>query len=217
MDMKDNISLLISVSSACAAVLSVIFSKLTLNRQRYMQGWIANHDLLNRTTAMLVQDHSLLLILGIDPEELIKDGITPEELIFIHASLDAGHAFYRISGERYSIITGYRKNFLENLKVRLVWKKYLRDKLFGDTAWTKAVDAYIAEFEARTGQTIEVREVHEELQSRLGKMPMEASWPQASAVQVRLSKSLASLWQLLSQSNVRSAIQRLSRTSKPAA
>ncbi len=153
MDFNYDISLLISISSACAAVLSVIFSKITLERQRYTQGWIANHDLLNRTTAMLLEDHSLLRILGIDLEELKKDGITPEELIFIHASMDAGHAFYRISGARYSIITGYRKNFLENPKVRLAWKKYLRDKLFGDTAWTTAIDAYIAEFEARTGKS----------------------------------------------------------------
>ncbi len=119
-----------------------------------MQGWIANHDLLNRANAMLVQDHSLLGILGIEPEELVKDGITPEELIFIHASMDAGHAFYRISGERYSIITGYRKNFIENPKVRLVWKKYLRDRLFGENAWTNAVDDYIAEFEASTEKSL---------------------------------------------------------------
>ncbi len=152
MEMKDNITLLISISSACAAVLSVIFSKLALERQRYMQGWIANHDLLNRTNVMVMQDHSLLRILGIEPDELIKDGITPDELIFIHASLDAGHAFYRISGARYSVITGYRRNFLENPKVRLAWKKYLRDKLFGQSAWTKAVDAFIAEFEAKSGK-----------------------------------------------------------------
>ena len=150
MDLKDDITLLISIFSACAAVLSVIFSRLALERQRYMQGWIANHDLLNRTNSMVMQDHSLLRILGIEPDELIKDGVTPDELIFIHASMDAGHAFYRISGERYSIITGYRKNFLENPKVRMVWKKYLRDKLFGQTPWTKAVDSYIAEFEEST-------------------------------------------------------------------
>jgi hypothetical protein len=157
MDMKENITLLISILSACAAVLSVIFSKLALERQRYMQGWIANHDLLNRTNAMLMQDHSLLGILGIEPDELLKDGITPDELIFIHASMDAGHAFYRISGERYSIITGYRKNFLENPKVRLAWKKYLRDRLFGQTPWTKAVDAYIAEFESGAGTFSQAR------------------------------------------------------------
>ncbi len=68
--------------------------------------------------------------------------------------MDAGHAFYKISGQRYSIITGYRKNFLENQKVRFVWKKYLRDRMFGETAWTKAVDAYIAEFEASPGKSL---------------------------------------------------------------
>ena len=57
MDLKDDITLLISIFSACAAILSVIFSRLALERQRYMQGWIANHDLLNRTNAMVMQDH----------------------------------------------------------------------------------------------------------------------------------------------------------------
>jgi hypothetical protein len=64
----------------CCCLVSIIL-RLALERQRYMQGWIANHDLLNRTNSMVMQDHSLLRILGIEPDELIKDGVTPDELM----------------------------------------------------------------------------------------------------------------------------------------
>ena len=147
MDLKDNISLLISILSACTAVVSVIVSRRAIEKQRYVQSWLTNYDLLNRTTNMLLQDHSLLRLLGIEPDELIKDGVTPDELIFINASMDASHALYRIGGGQYNVLSEYRKNFLKNDKVRRVWKKYLRN-LFNKTPWTEAVDAYIVEFEA---------------------------------------------------------------------
>jgi len=96
---------------------------------------------------MLLQNHSLLRLLGIEPDELIKDGVTPDELIFINASMDASHALYRIGGGQYTVLSEYRKNFLRNDKVRKVWRKYLRN-LFNKTPWTEAVDAYILELEA---------------------------------------------------------------------
>jgi hypothetical protein len=101
---------------------------------------------------MLMQDHNLLHILGSNPDDLAKDGIAPGELIFINASMDASHALYRISGKRRAVLSEYRKHFLQNDKVRRVWKKYLREGLFNKTPWTHAVDAYITEFEKRSSK-----------------------------------------------------------------
>ncbi len=98
---------------------------------------------------MLIQDHSLLRIFGIEPDEVIKDGITLSELIFINTSLDASGAMEKVRGEHPVTLTEYRKNFLKNRKVRTVWKKYLRTKTFSPSQFTKAVDAYIAEFESK--------------------------------------------------------------------
>ena len=122
---------------------------MAIERQKYMQSWLANYDLLNRTTNLLMQDHSLLRLLSVDPDELLKDGITPEELIFINVSMDASHALYRLSGQKKAVLTHYRKHVLKNAKVRKTWKKYLRVGLFNPTPWTAAVDKYIAEFEAK--------------------------------------------------------------------
>jgi len=114
--------------------------------------WVTNHDLLNRARGMLIADPSLLSLLGIDPNEVIKDGITPSELIYIDTSMDASSAMHRVSGKQL-ILTEYRKNFIRNQKVRTAWKKYLRDKTFSPSPFTKAVDNYIAELESCEGSS----------------------------------------------------------------
>lgn len=98
---------------------------------------------------MLIADHSLLGILGIDSHELVRDGITPAELIYINTSLDASSVMHRITGDNPVVLTEYRQHFLRNAKVRTAWKKYLRNRTFNPSPFTKAVDTYIAEVESR--------------------------------------------------------------------
>jgi hypothetical protein len=147
-DIKESISIIISVFSACTAIISVIMARMAINNQRHMQGLLANHDLLSRTTNLLMQDHNLLRILGVDPKDLHENGITPEEFIFVNASMDAGHAMYRLTGKMKPEITDFRKHFLRDNKVRKIWKSYLRCKIFNKSPWTEAVDKYISEYEA---------------------------------------------------------------------
>ncbi len=150
MDTKDLLSLAISITSACISIASVIIARVALSRQREAQMWVTNYDLLNRARGMLIADPSLLSLLGIDPNEVIKDGITPSELIYIEASMDASSAMHRVSGKQLTL-TEYRKHFIRNQKVRIAWKKYLRDKTFSPSLFTKAVDDYIAKFESCEG------------------------------------------------------------------
>jgi hypothetical protein len=124
----------------------MIFAFSAAKKQTNMQGWITNLQLLNGTTGMLFADHDLLKILGIEPEEIMRDGITPSEIIFINASLDASEAMYLVSRDKS--MTEYRKSFLRNAKVRMAWKKYLKKRLFSPSPWTKTVDDYIADFES---------------------------------------------------------------------
>ncbi len=148
MDIKESASLAISVLSACAAVAAVIISRASIRRQREVQKWIVNHDLLNRANGMLLTDPSLLRVIGIEPTQVIDDGLTPQELVYINAHLHASLAMTRVTGETRVILTEQRRRFISNIKVRIAWKKYLRDRTFGTSPWSRAVDAYIAEFES---------------------------------------------------------------------
>lgn len=152
MDVKDIVSLVISVLSGTAAIAAVIISRATIAKQREMQKWIVHHDLLNRADGMLMDDPSLLRVMGIEPSEVMKNGLTPQELIFINAHLNASLAMTRVTGEKNVILLEQRKSFLCNEKVRVAWKKYLRNRTFSESPWSKAVDAYIAEIES-AGET----------------------------------------------------------------
>ena len=148
MDVKDIVSLAISVLSGSAAIAAVIISRASIAKQREMQKWIVHHDLLNQADGMLMEDPALLRVMGVEPSEVSKSGLTPQELIFINAHLNASLAMTRVTGEKNVILLEQRKSFLCNEKVRVAWKKYLRNRTFSKSPWSKAVDAHIAEIEA---------------------------------------------------------------------
>jgi hypothetical protein len=148
MESKDLWAVAISVISVGISVVSIMIAIRSVKKQTNIQAWITNHQLLNRAAGMLIADHGLLKILGIEPEEIMRDGITPSEIVFINISLDASSAMHRISGNKRVILTEYRKNFLRNAKVRTAWRKYLKNRTFSPSPWTEAVDAYIADFES---------------------------------------------------------------------
>ena len=153
MEAKDVLALVVSVLSAVGAIAAAIIAWRAVDNQRHTQKWTVNHDLLMRAAGMLITNPGLLDLHRITPRELAQDGISPEELIYCYIHLNAGAAFYRISEEQRVQLTQFRKNFLRNPKVRVVWKKYLRDKLFSPTPYVSAVDAYIAELEAEEQDT----------------------------------------------------------------
>jgi hypothetical protein len=108
--------------------------------------------LLARTEGMFIVNPELFQLHGIQFDELAKDGISVEELIYINCNFDAGSAYHKISGEKQVVLTSYRKNFIRNAKVRKAWKKYLRDKMFSPSPFVDAVDAYIMKVEKEAEQ-----------------------------------------------------------------
>jgi hypothetical protein len=133
--------------SALVAIGAASLALEAIRRQTRTQSWIANHDLLKRTTDMIEAEPKLLEIFGIDIKQLEQDDLTAKELVFINTQLDASSVYYRISGEK-PVFTEYRKNFLRHPKVRLAWRKYLRERTQNPGPWMDAVDAYIKEVEA---------------------------------------------------------------------
>ena len=97
---------------------------------------------------MLKDDPNLFRILGIEPDDVLKDDITISELTFIFLQLNISSGIHFIRGNQGNELTFRNKKFLQNAKVRLLWKKYLRKNVFTESRWSSAVDAYIAELEA---------------------------------------------------------------------
>jgi hypothetical protein len=137
-----------SVFSVIVAIGAAFLAWEAIRRQTRTQKWLANHQLLMQTNDMITDDPDLLGILGIDLDEVIRDGLTAKELVFINTHLDASSVLYRISGDRNPILTEYRKNFLHHPKVRLAWRKYLRGRIQNPGPWMDAVDAFIKQIEA---------------------------------------------------------------------
>src|SRR5882672_6767935 len=150
MEIKDIVGLAISVISAFISVISVIIAIRAIEKQRAAQGFASNQDLLNKANTSLNADHDLWRLWGIEPDDAIRDGITMSELAYIFASLNASLAQHVVSGKRHAELTEERKLFLRNPKVRLAWKRHLRNTIFSTTSsWTKAVDSYIDNFESK--------------------------------------------------------------------
>ena len=146
---KDSFGLILGLASAGIATYAALISRVAVQKQLYTIKWNTNHDLHARARGMLIDNPNLLALHLIDMEELAKDGISCEELVYIVHHIDAGSAFHRLGGDQQIELTPFRKKFLENPKVRLAWKKYLRDKMFNPWAYSKALDDCISEIEAR--------------------------------------------------------------------
>lgn len=144
---KDTLGLIISLISAGIATYAAIISKIAVQRQLHATKWSTNQDLLTRAREMLISNPELLTLHSIDPNELANYGITCEELVYIMHHIGAGSTFHRISGDKEIELTPFRKKFFENQKVRLAWKKYLRDNYSNPWAYSKAIDNYIATLE----------------------------------------------------------------------
>ncbi len=150
METKDIVSLAVSGLAACVAAYAAVYTRHAVHSQKTAEKWSANHGFLVRVYEMLVTNPELLHLHGLSPEDLAQDGVSVSEFTYIHLHMDAGSAFYHIGGAKNAKLTEVRKAFLDNPKVRTVWKKHLSGRFFSPShPYSIAVDAYIAEIEAR--------------------------------------------------------------------
>ena len=138
------VSALVALFAGCAA--SYLAWK-AIRRQSHALKWRANHDFHAAACNLLASKPKILELHGIDPAELDRDGLSCDELIYVCLHFDAGDALYEIGGDKRVKLTPYRKYFLSNPKVRMMWKKYLRDRFFNPTPYAAAIDAYIDRLE----------------------------------------------------------------------
>ena len=148
MTTNDIITVAISATSAAISVVSVLVALRSIKRQREAQTWAANQSMIIDVNRMLKDDPNLFRILGIEPDDVLKDGITMSELTFIYLQLNISSGIHFVRGSGDNELTFRNKQFLQNAKVCLAWRKYLRNNVFTKSRWSNAVDAYIAELEA---------------------------------------------------------------------
>jgi hypothetical protein len=137
--LKLSVSILLALSAGFAAYMAW--------RTIYALKWRANYDFHAAAWNVLASKHKILELHGIDLAELERDGLSCEELIYTCLNFDAGDALYEIGGHKRVKLTPFRKHFLSNPKVRMMWKKYLRDRFFNPTPYAAAINAYIDRLE----------------------------------------------------------------------
>jgi len=149
MDIKEVISWSVSVVAVVIAAFAAFYTRHSIHSQRMADRWVANHNLFFNVYCMLDTHPELLQLHGITPESLAQNGLSVAEFNYIHLHMEAGSAYYHVAGVKRAKLTEVRQHFLEEPKVRMVWKRYLRDAFFNTShAYSIAVDAYIAQVEA---------------------------------------------------------------------
>lgn len=147
MTSSETIGLTVSAVSVVIAIYSAFIAKRSLNKQIRALQWSVNHDLQARARAMLISDPTLLAIHSIDIQDLHQSGVTSQELIYILHHIHAGSAYHLIGGDQNVELTEFRKKFFESSKVRFVWKRFLRNRMFNDAPFTRAIDNHVAKLD----------------------------------------------------------------------
>lgn len=70
-------------------------------------------------------------------------GLTSAELVYIWSDLRQGEIFHRIDDSDKNILTEYRKNFLDNQKVRIAFSEFIYGKLMSKSNYTNTVKRYV--------------------------------------------------------------------------
>ncbi len=130
------------------AILSSIVSLIiTFNAKKDAVNSAKNNALVMQTKQneeSLVRNPQLLKLYGINLNELEKHNITTDELLFIWSDFRQGEIYHCIEGYKSdNMLTEYRRNFLENQKVQLVFNKFIYGRLISKSNYTNTIKQYI--------------------------------------------------------------------------
>lgn len=134
--------MILSIISIVIAVISAIIALNTVKEGRRISKLQLNIQLLHETEQQLKSNPELLKLHGIDIKDLEEIDVTSEEFVYILNSFRAGQAYAHIHNNKKITITNYRRNFLDNPKVKQVWDRFIRDKFLIETSFTTAINDY---------------------------------------------------------------------------
>ncbi|MCF6323734.1 MAG: hypothetical protein L3J89_05340 [Gammaproteobacteria bacterium] len=133
-----------SIVASVIAVISAFIAIISYRKQKEISKINTNLLLLEKTQDMLYNHPELLGLHGIEKKHLDSCRVSSVEFIYILNSLYSGLAYYTISGESNIELSSYRKEFLNNTKVRKSWELIIREKMIFQGNYTKAIDCYYA-------------------------------------------------------------------------
>lgn len=145
---NNNIMILFSIIAMITSFMSLGLSMYFFSENKRTDKYRLNLGLIYETEKMLKTDNELLLLHGINPEEIKNDNISQEEFYYIFASLRVSESYYIINNKA-DRLSDLRTHFLNNDKVELVYKKYLRNKLITSSVFTDIVDNFYLDKEGK--------------------------------------------------------------------
>lgn len=131
------------VCSAIVSLTSALIAFFAVRSQRNMAKHTANLTRLNRAADLVPDSPELLALHGIKTDQLHKEQVSEKEIIYLLYLFEAGEIYYTLEGSRKIDLRTYRKIMLDQPKVRFIWRKYLDEKIFHETPFTRAVNSYI--------------------------------------------------------------------------
>ena len=137
----NRLSNVFSISAMIISLVSLAITVFIYFETKRINGYQLNIGLQYESEKILMTHDNLLLLHDITPEEIKNDNITIEEFYYIFSSLRASEAYY-IVHNKANAISKLRTHFLNNDKVELVYKKYLRNKLISSPVFINLIDKY---------------------------------------------------------------------------
>lgn len=132
----------IAIVSAFISTCSAIVALLSLYEQRRISKLSANLEFLTQTQKMLLDNPKLLSLHNITTEMLKECELNYEEFIYVLNTLYAGQVYYFVEKKKNIDLSKYRKNILNNKKVKIAWKKIIRETMIIDSPFVAAIDEY---------------------------------------------------------------------------
>jgi len=142
--------IIISIASPLIAVFAAVIAYRTMRETRRIAQYQTNIETLIEVEKELKNDVNLLKLHNIETDFLEEEGISATELSYIIASFRAGSAYYVLGNKNDSRLSDYRKNLLDNKKVKLVYEKVIRGKIIPHGLLIKLIDEYYASQEHTT-------------------------------------------------------------------
>ena len=132
----------LSVLSTIIAVMAACVSVITYYEMRKIAKIQTNLDLVNRGNDLIRTEPKLLELHGISQKDLSGCGIDHLEFLYILNSFYAGHAYHVIEGVKKVKLSAYRKNMLDQEKIKLSWKNLIRNRMISPGPYANAVDEH---------------------------------------------------------------------------
>ena len=142
-----DLGIIIGIISAIIAVIAAGISYRYVREQKRVTKINLNITQISEAESLIFKNPKLLELHNVSNDLLKQCDANHEEVCYLLLNFNAAQGEYLVENEKNISLSNYRKNLLNNEKVRKIWKRILRRKMYQKSRFTKAVDEYINEIE----------------------------------------------------------------------